>query len=111
MNDTSLISAGKSLMDYDPLLGSLLVIMMAAIVAMFFWAKSILKEKSEAQLAHLEDVRRFASESEATRSIVSANTEQIRATGEAVVKLADQARNNAEGIARLSDLVRERIRA
>jgi len=41
MNDNSLISAGKSLMDYHPLPGSLVVIMMAAIVAIFFRAKSI----------------------------------------------------------------------
>lgn len=111
MNENTLIEAGKSIIDYDPILGSLLVIMMAAIVALFLWARSILKEKSDVQRSHLEDVRKFAAESESTRTIVNANTEQIRHTGEAVTKLVDQARNNAEAVTRLSEFIRERIRA
>lgn len=96
MNEQSVIDAGRNIMTYDPLLGSLLILSLAGTVALFMWARSILKEKSVCQTAHLEDVRRFASETETTRSIVAANTEQLRSNTEATVKLGD--------------LVRERLR-
>lgn len=97
MNEQTVIDAGKNIMSYDPLLGSLLILAIAGIVAVFLWARSILKEKSAVQTAHLEDVRKFVLETEVTRSVVAANTEQLRSNTEATVKLGD--------------LVRERLRA
>lgn len=96
MNEQSVIDAGRNIMTYDPLLGSLLVLALAAIVVLFLQVRSVLREKSECQQAHLEDVRKFAAESENTRSIIGANTEQLRA--------------NTEATGRLIEFVRERMR-
>lgn len=97
MNEQSVIDAGRNIMGYDPLLGSLLVIALAGIVALFLNLNRLHKEKAACQQAHLEDVRKFVLETEVTRSVVAANTEQLRSNTEATVKLGD--------------LVRERLRA
>lgn len=96
MNEQSVIDAGKNIMSYDPLLGSLLILALAGIVFLFLQMKSVLKEKSACQQAHLEDVRKFAAESETTRTIIGANTDQLRA--------------NTEATSRLIEFVRERMR-
>ncbi|CCF19184.1 protein of unknown function [Pseudorhizobium banfieldiae] len=110
MDETSVLHATKTLVDYDPLLGSLLVLALAGIVALFLWAKSLLKQLTQSQANHLEDVRKYADEGASTRAIVSANTEQIRSTGEHVAKMFELARTHHETTSRLFDFVKERMR-
>lgn len=80
--DQSVIDAGRTLMDADPVLGSMIVLLMAVVGYLTYWIRNILKEKDERLDAHLEDVRKYAAETEATRSIISANTAQITANTE-----------------------------
>lgn len=96
MDGDTIVKAGENIMRHDPLLGSLLILLMAVIVALFLWAKSILKDKTSAHQAHLEDVRKYASETEAVRSVIVTNTDQLRA--------------NTDATRSLNELVRERLR-
>lgn len=96
MDEQTVIDAGKNLMSADPVWGSAVVILMAAITFLIFWIKGLLRENSDAKNAHLEDVRKYAAENEAVRSIIGANTEQIRA--------------NTDTMRTLVEIVRERVR-
>ena len=83
-------------MGADPVLGSAIVLLMAAIVFLVVWVKSLISENSDAKEKHLEDVKKYAADNEATRSIVAANTEQIK--------------TNTETMKSMIDVFRERVR-
>jgi hypothetical protein len=97
MSDEVLTEAGKKIMDASPVYGPMLVILGLVIVALVLWIKSILKDKDARADAHLEDVRKYASENETTRSAIAANTEQIRA--------------NTQTMTTMIEVIRERERA
>lgn len=96
MNEQTVIDASRNLMDADPVLGSLIIILMGVVAAQVFWIKAILKEKDARTDLHLEDVRKYAAENEATRSIISANTAQITANTETMKTMIEVFRERVQ---------------
>ena len=84
MPEQSVIDAGKNFMDADPILGSIIVILMAVIAFLTYWIKGLLKESAEAKKSHLDDVKEYAAAKEAFRSVIEANTETMRTMIEVV---------------------------
>lgn len=82
MTEQSVVDAGQNFINADPVLGSIIVVLMIVIAALFLWIKAVLKEKDEKQLAHLDDVRKFTSEVVENRVVVAANTDQLRTNTE-----------------------------
>lgn len=78
MADQAVIDAGKNFINADPVLGSVIVILMVVVASLVFSIKGLLKENAEAKRAHLADVKEYAAAKEAFRSVIEAHTNTMK---------------------------------
>jgi hypothetical protein len=82
MPPDQIAEAARNFTDADPVLGSVIAVLMLVIGFLVHWLRSCLGDVAAANKAHLEDVRKFAAENVAMRQIVDTNSEQTRAAAE-----------------------------
>jgi len=97
------LDATQRFVNADPILGSVIAVLMVACAFLVHWVKSLLSELAAARREHLEDARKFATDSAASNAVITANTEQTRAAAEAIRTLAQMTHTQNE-------IVRERQR-
>lgn len=91
--DDQVIAAGKNFIDADPILGSIIVVLMFVVASLILWIKSILKDKDVRTDLHMADVRKFAADTEAFKNVISTNSEQLRNNTETVKMIAEWSRS------------------
>jgi len=97
------IEATQRFVNADPILGSVIAVLMVACGFLVHWVKSLITELAEARREHLDDARKFATDSATSTSVIAANTEQTRASAEATRAMVQMTHT-------LNELVRERQR-
>lgn len=97
------LDATQRFVNADPILGSVIAVLIVVCGFMTHWVKSLLAELAAARREHLEDAKRFATDSATSNAVITANTEQTRASAEAI-------RTMAQASQTLNELVRERQR-
>jgi len=94
------LDATQRFVNADPILGSVIAVLMVACGFFVHWINRCSRSSRE----HLEDARKFATDSAASNAVITANTEQTRAAAEAIRTLAQMTHTQNE-------IVRERQRA
>lgn len=70
MPEEAAASASTKILDVG-VVGACCILLILAVIFLIMWIRSILKDMDEAKQAHLDDVKKYAAEGEATRAVLA----------------------------------------